>query len=537
MYEDSNTTIASHAFRLAHLCQYFSERSPHPMLAVEGTTCIVRHVNAAFLKLAGANRAELVGRPFALAVPEGNANGCAALLDRVYRTGTHEYLPEQKHGQASPVYWSYAVWPILGPTSTPVGVMIQVTDSTEMALFREQAAAMNESLLVNAIRQQELAESTDALNARLQVAIQEKEYFIAILSHELRTPLNPVLMATSILKEDPSLPAETRGIVEMIHRNITLEGQLIDDLLDMTRMERGKLDLNCRPVDLREVLARTLEVSRGDLEAGGLTLTFAAGDEPLIVNADDGRLQQVFSNLLRNAIKFTPAGGRVHIQARCDAGKCGVEVTDSGVGIDPEFLPRAFSAFEQSGKAHARKAGLGLGLAICKTIVDLHGGSITAHSEGKDRGATFVVQLPALVGAGSMKPELEPVTRADEYRPGRPLRILLVEDHVDTARIMRRVLTADGHLVQLAGDVAGALKFAAAQEFDLLLSDIGLPDGSGVDLMRSLRHDGSTVPGIVLSGYGQDQDITRSREAGYAAHLIKPLSLNDLRHAISDIVA
>jgi len=174
-----------------------------------------------------------------------------------------------------------------------------------------------------------------------------------------------------------------------------------------------------------------------------------------------------------------------------------------------------------------------LGLAICKTIVDLHGGVITARSEGRDRGASFVVRLPALAGTRSVEAAADsPVDTLGV----KPLRILLVEDNSDTARIMRRLLALDGHAVQWAGDIAAGLKLAATHEFDLLLSDLGLPDGSGVDLMRTLRRDGSTLPGIVISGYGQDQDIDQSHEAGFAAHLIKPLSPSALRDAIAMLV-
>jgi two-component system CheB/CheR fusion protein len=526
-------------FTLPHLCRYFSELSPEPMVGVEGTAYIVRHVNAAFLRLAGASRSDLIGRPFAQAVPEGEDNGCIALLDRVYRTGTPECLAEQHHGGDPPVYWSYAVWAILGDGGTsdehPVGVMIQVTDSTETAVFRRQAAAMNEALLLSALRQQELAERSEALRARLQAAIGEKEYFIAVLSHELRTPLTPVLLAASMLQQDERLDPDTRGVMEMIRRNVTLEARLIDDLLDMTRLEHGKLELERRRVDLREVVERAVQACRADLEAGGLTLEVdPGGGGPLIVEGDAGRLQQVLSNLLRNAIKFTPAGGRVRVRCHCDGGSCRVEVSDSGAGIDPAFLPRAFSAFEQGDKTPARKAGLGLGLAICKSIVDLHGGVITAQSVGKDRGATFVVGLPAMSGTQHAGAETGSDAPADgPPRPVKPLRILLVEDHADTARVMRRLLTNDGHAVQCAGDVAGGLRLAAAHEFDLLLSDLGLPDGTGADLMRTLREAGSTLPGIVVSGYDQEQDVARSREAGFATHLAKPLSPRKLREAIA----
>jgi len=199
--------------------------------------------------------------------------------------------------------------------------------------------------------------------------------------------------------------------------------------------------------------------------------------------------------------------------------------------MDPDFLPLAFSAFEQADKSFTRKAGLGLGLAICKTIVTMHGGVITAQSDGTDRGSTFVVTLPALIGVRSI-PALNAPAALDAPRPIKPLRILLVEDQADTARAMQRLLALDGHEVQWAADVAAALRLTAAHKFDLLLSDLGLPDGSGLDLMRLLREKGSTLPGIVLSGYGQDEDLTRSREAGFSAHLIKPLNRQMIRDAI-----
>jgi two-component system CheB/CheR fusion protein len=509
MDEESTSAATEYAFDTRHLRRYFSEPSSHPVLAAEGATHVVRHANAAFLRLAGANRSDLIGRPFAQAVPRGQGNGCLPLLDRVYHTGTPECLAEQKHGETPPAYWSYAVWPIHGRDEHPSGVIIQVADSTETAVFRRQAAAMNESLLLSVIRQQELAEAAESLSARLETALREREYFIAAVSHELRTPLTPVLLAASMLQQDERLDEDTRGIMQMIHRNITLEARLIDDLLDMTRIERSKLKMERRPVGLREVLERAVEVCRADMELGELTLEVDNRGGTQFVEADPDRLQQVFSNLLRNSIKFTPPGGHVRVRSRRDGDSCVVEVSDSGAGMDADFLPRAFTAFEQGGKTQAHKAGLGLGLAICKMIVELHGGVITARSEGRDRGASFVVRLPALAGTRSV----DAAAASPEDSLGvKPLRILLVEDNSDTARIMRRLLALDGHAVQWAGDVAAGLKLAATHEFDLLLSDLGLPDGSGVDLMRTLRRHGSTLPGIVISGYGQDQDIDQSRD-------------------------
>jgi two-component system CheB/CheR fusion protein len=252
---------------------------------------------------------------------------------------------------------------------------------------------------------------------------------------------------------------------------------------------------------------------------------------PYWVEADVSRLQQVFWNLLKNAIKFTPPGGCVGIRCRSLEGHVVAEVNDSGMGIEPEALSRIFNAFEQAERSITRQfGGLGLGLAISKAMVEMHGGTISAHSEGRDKGATFRVQLPLTVPADA--PEV-PAPAANSQHVVHPLHILLVEDHGITAKITRMVLTAEGHTVDTAGDVATALQLADQQPFELLLCDLGLPDGNGHDLMRELRRRGHTFPGIALSGYGQAEDIKRSYEAGFAAHLTKPAS----REAVVEAVA
>ena len=400
------------------------------------------------------------------------------------------------------------------------------------------------ALMFNDITRRKQAE--EALkNAKLaaEEASHAKDHFLAVLSHELRTPLTPVLTTADILARDLELPERYREDVAMIRRNVEVEARLIDDLLDVTRIARGKIELDRRPADLREIIQRAVEVCRADIESRQLQFSLDPGSASSYpIHADAARLQQVFWNLLKNAVKFTLPGGSVQVRCRPDGDEHVLaEVIDSGEGIDPSLLPHIFKPFEQGGRETTRQfGGLGLGLTITRGLVEMHDGTIWAHSDGRGRGATFRVRLPLLkaseLGADAVSP-------ADNSAPAlaaapRPARILLVEDHPDTARIMRRLLMLDGHEVQTAGDIATALDLAGDNgRFDLLISDLGLPDGSGVDLMRELRSRGNRIPAIALSGYGQEEDLRRTHEAGFAAHLTKPTSPDRLAEAIASLTA
>jgi two-component system CheB/CheR fusion protein len=380
-------------------------------------------------------------------------------------------------------------------------------------------------------------DSADHAKAVAELANRAKDYFLAVLSHELRTPLAPVVMGVSMLQDRPDLDQDMRETLEMVRRNAEMEARLIDDLLDLTRISRGTVELQKHRVDLGTVIDYAVEVCRPDIEARGLEFGVEMGpDSPYWVDADIIRLQQVFWNLLKNAIKFTPHEGYVGIRCHLDGpGHVVVEVNDNGIGVDPEALPRLFNAFEQAERSISRQfGGLGLGLAISKAMVQMHGGSIEAQSEGRGKGATFRVRLP-LVAPPGQDEALTPVT--PRKHAVRPLRILLVEDHGVTAKMMCQVLTADGHEVETAADAATALELADRHPFDLLISDLGLPDSSGHDLMREIRKRGHEFLGIALSGYGQAEDMLRSREAGFAVHLTKPVSHERLVESIASVMS
>ena len=377
------------------------------------------------------------------------------------------------------------------------------------------------------ITERKLAEAALArAKQEAEAASRAKDQFLAVLSHELRTPLTPVLAAASKLERTETLSDGGRQTVRMIQRNVELESRLIDDLLDLTRISRGRMELRLRVVDAARVLAQALDIVSIDLDAKGLTVHHDL-EEGCYVHADPARLQQVFWNLLNNSVKFTAPGGTVSVSCRRDGVEHVVaEVSDTGTGIDDALLPHVFDAFEQGERG---REGLGLGLAISRALVELHGGRIVAESEGIGHGATFRVALPATAEAPISPPRRRPDSRAETTAR---LAVLLVEDHADSAQLMRELLELSGHDVAQAGTVADAIRCCERRAFDLLLSDLGLPDGSGLELVRRLRSSGCVRHAIALSGYGMEEDLTRSREAGFDEHLVKPVNPRDLEDSI-----
>jgi len=388
-------------------------------------------------------------------------------------------------------------------------------------------------------------EELERAHREARAANEAKDRFLATLSHELRTPLTPVLAVLSRLESDRGLAGQA-GELAMIRRNVELEARLIDDLLDLTRVASGKLELHRREVDARETVEHALSTIRPDLEARGLRLEVDLAAEEHRVWADAPRLTQVLWNLLSNAVKFTPPEGAVTLRTCVEerSRELVVEVRDSGIGIEPDVLPRIFDAFEQTDRRITRRfGGLGLGLAVSRAIVDLHGGRLTAASEGPGRGSAFTVHLPL----GGVQEELEETgiwfSRQHSAAPApvpdeKGLRILLIEDHPDTAEAMADLLRLMGHEITVAGSVAAGLAAAERMQagggIGLVVSDLGLPDGSGHDLMRELTRRWH-LKGIALSGYGMEEDVRRSREAGFARHLTKPVDLEALRAAIRQV--
>lgn len=366
-----------------------------------------------------------------------------------------------------------------------------------------------------------------------QAANRAKDHFMAALSHELRTPLTPVLMAVAAMQNDSDLPAETQDLLAMMRRNIELEARLIDDLLDATRIHNDKLTIKPAQVDLHELLLHCLESIGWEVQDRQFRFISEFNAPRHHVHADPVRLQQVFWNLLKNAVKFTPGAGTVIIRTfNPDPARIAIQVQDNGIGISPQARPRIFDAFEQGdASGQPRFGGLGLGLSISKAIVETHGGAIAADSPGPDCGSTFTVTLSCIEAAGQpLSTATEPIT------PKRTLRLLVVEDHSPTRAILGRLLTRSGHEVISAGSVSEALDTFSTSPCDVVITDLGLPDGNGIELLRELQKR-APVPltGIALSGYGMEADLQQTKAAGFTAHLTKPIKMEELLHILSKV--
>ena len=366
----------------------------------------------------------------------------------------------------------------------------------------------------------------------VEAANRTKDNFLAMLSHELRTPLTPVMAALDTLETDDARSPESKNSLAMIRRNVELESQLIDDLLDLTRIAKDKLQLRFGPLDAHEVINNVVEICRPEAQVRNLTLHLNLRGGAHHVSGDAAKFQQIVWNLLKNAIKFTADNGEITISSsNPEPQLLAVAVHDTGIGIEPEIMNRIFNPFEQGERAFQRRfGGLGLGLAISKSLAQAHGGTLIARSEGRDRGSTFILTMktvpppPRIVKLTAPMPE------------SRPLRILLVDDHQDTCTALERLLVRRGHLVAAAHNVRSAMEAAARNSFDLLISDIALPDGTGTELMTYL-HAISRIPGIAISGFGMNGDIEKSIEAGFAEHLVKPVKMENLEAAIDRVMA
>ena len=488
---------------------------------------ITSYVNRAMAEMFGYTTDEMTGRSifdFMDGVAREDAEQKIARR-KLGLSERHEFRFRRKDGVD--LFACLATNPVMGDKGEYQGALAMVSDITD-----RRRAEMERSELLS--REQKARAEAETANRR-------KDQFLAVLSHELRTPLTPVLARLELMKREPNLSNAFKSGLQMIRRNVELEARLIDDLLDLTRLARGQLKLRLETIDAHIKIRAALEIYRGEITARSQTIILQLDAVNHHVNGDAVRLQQIFWNMLGNAVKYTPEGGRIEIRTRVESidgspSILRVRFRDDGIGMEADVMHRLFDPFEQGEQTLTRRfGGLGIGLSISRTLIEMQGGTISAESEGKGRGSTFTVSLPTiaapLVPLLQSDPEKVEAQFPSATSPQAAVRrILLVDDNLDTLRVIARLRRLNGHQVVTAESVSTAIA-AAAEPFDLLITDIGLPDGTGWELMRELRRRGP-VRAIALSGFSMDEDIRRSRDVGFIEHLCKPIMPDDLEQAI-----
>ncbi|HEX7836797.1 MAG TPA: ATP-binding protein, partial [Kofleriaceae bacterium] len=494
------------------------EQVPAVICVLAGPDHVYRLANPTYLEHIGHRR--VLGLPIRKALPELEGQGVVELLDQAYTTGQPvlgEEVPLKlrRNRALEDTYWNFVYQPYRDLAGRIEGVMVFGFEVTAHVVARRRAKRAE---------------------AEAEAANRAKDEFLAILGHELRNPLAPILTALHLMRlRDGDHLARERAVIERQAQHLV---RLVDDLLDVSRITRGKIELKKQRVEVADVVARAIEMASPLLEQRRHDLRVEVPSQGLAVDADPDRLAQVVSNLLTNAAKYTEQGGRITLAASAGHGEIAIRVEDTGIGIAPEMLPRVFEMFVQERQALDRsRGGLGLGLTIVRSLVAMHGGSVEVRSEGHQRGAEFLVRLPAAVPATH---DADAIARSPGAAPrptGSGGRILVVDDNEDAADLLAAALEAMGHTVRVAHDGPEALKVAAGFGPDVAVLDIGLPVMDGYELARRLRE----LPGlerlhlVAVTGYGQDADRRRSAEAGFAAHFVKPFDLGAIESLIKQL--
>jgi len=464
---------------------------------------IIQSWNRGAERLFGYRAAEVVGRSIALIIPEERLHEERQFLLRL-RAGERiehfETVRRRKDGRMVDV--SLTISPVRDLTGRIIGASKIARDISSRRRFEE---AQRE-------------------------ADRRKDEFLAMLAHELRNPLAPIRSSLDVLRLAPPGSEAADKARTIIERQVKQLVRLVDDLLEVSRASRGKIDLAREALDLAGVVANAMETSRPAIEAARHKLSVTVPAEPLIVNGDPVRLGQVIANLLNNSAKYTDPGGEIAVSLRAEGREAVLEVRDNGIGIEADMLPIVFEMFTQLGRGMGRASGgLGIGLALAHKLVGLHGGRIEAASDGPGKGAVFTVRLPLVNSVPRPAPAEPPPWAAIER--GRARRILLVDDNVDAAQALGMMLTSLGHDVQLAHDGHAALEAARGRRPDVALLDISMPGIDGNEVLRRLRQQPEfrAVRFIAITGLGRPEDIRRSKEAGFDEHLVKPVSPDVLR--------
>ena len=496
-------------------------QAPIATAIVTGPDHVFRLTNEAYLRMVG--RRDLVGKRFVAVFPEVIGTALPGVLDEVYRSGqpfaAEEYavaLARSDGSGSEETFFKFSLDPLRDGGGNVYGMIVMAIDTSPQVRARRLLEKTHEE--------------RERLLSELEAANRSKDEFLAMLGHELRNPLSPITTALELMKlRSGGEPSREQQIIERQVRHLT---RLVDDLLDVSKITRGKVELKRERLEVSDVLARALEIASFLLEQRGHRLSIDAPRTGLSLKGDPVRLAQVIANLLTNAARYTNVGGTIKLSAWREGAQIVISVADNGTGISADMLPQIFEPFVQGKRTRERaEGGLGLGLALVKNLVQLHGGEVHADSDGPGMGSVFTVRLPALPPGGI--PESAPSKRAPSSAgPGRS--VLVVDDNADAADLLELMLKSAGHRVTVAHDPLEALDIATGRDFelDVIVLDIGLPVMDGYELGARLRAHSETCRLIALTGYGQREDQERSRHAGFDVHLVKPVEMEKLLAAI-----
>jgi signal transduction histidine kinase/CheY-like chemotaxis protein len=499
-------------------------QAPMPVGIVRGPRLVMELANDAAL-LAWGKTSDIVGRPFLEAFPEMVGQGFDALLRGVLETGTpfrgNEVPTRLLRGGPGldDVYWNMVYAPLLEDGERIAGVLVCGFEVTDQVVARRRVERLAEELA---------RQKTD-----LESAHRLKDEFVATMSHELRTPRNAILGWTRLMQMGGVAEARVPHALQTIERNAVSQTALIDDLLDVSRIITGKLRLHVESVDFPSVVQATIDTLRPAADARNIQMHAVLDSHAGPIVGDSGRLSQVVTNLLSNAVKFTPKGGRVRVHLERVSSMVRLTVADDGVGIAAEFLPFIFERFRQADQTITRQhGGLGLGLSIVKHLVELHGGTISAQSDGVDRGSTFTLMLPVSpVRSASAAPPSR-VTLADPTRELEGLRVLVVDDERDARDLIAAILSAAGVEVRTAADAGSAMSELETFVPHVLVCDVGMPGEDGYSLMQRIRalppDRGGRVRAAAVTAYARGEDRQRALAVGFNLHLAKPVDPTEL---------
>ncbi len=519
---------------LSSLCKSSSEYSPHPILAIDRKEQLVIFANTAFVDLFGIGTSEVIDKPLSSIIACNEGGALDLVLKRVFQSNAKETLNEKlcHIGHSNKRYLSFSIWPVAVENNLAAGLMVQVTDATEAVTFRNKVTEINESLIVSAVKQHELVEIANKLNEQLQIANEAKNLFLAAMSHEIRTPLNAILGCAELMSQQ-ELSIENKFEFESrIKRNSLILTRLIDDILDLSKIEAGKLEIARIETDLPELISDVEITTRKWAEDKSLSFSFEVlGALPQRILTDPSRLSQILTNVIGNAIKFTHKGSiSVAINTSSDQQKICFLIKDTGLGMTGEEATKLFQPFTQLDASITRRfGGTGLGLDLARRLARALDGDIVLIDSKPELGSVFeiTIALDKVKPSNALKNhESDKLPRLDGVK------VLLAEDAPDNQFLIIRYLTKVGAKVDVAWDGEEAVSMARASAYDIVLMDIQMPKLDGYQATTQLRKQGYNSSIVALTAHAMNGELDRCRSAGCDGYLTKPVSMSNLVETI-----